>query len=336
MKDGLISIIVPMYNREKHIEECIDSILTQTYKNIEILLIDDGSTDGTVDKVKQYVEKYSNIRYIFQNNQGVSVARNTGIKEALGEFIMFVDSDDKILPTICEDLISKDSDVVLCRYKKFPREEVESLDYSILENLNNIECISKGELRFMYENIMFNPPVCKLYKKNLIDTYFDKSLSIGEDIVFNFKYLKNCKSIAFVNKELYLYRQGEETSLSNKYDKNRIDMVHKVYEETNIDSKTIFKHTHIENMFKTTFLREACLSMKKMLVNRELSYKEKYDNLKIYKDKYSFSDFETEDWQGQAKGYKIFYSLYKRNLFSLLIILTSIIGNVSLLKNKLR
>lgn len=328
MENGLISIIVPMYNAEKHVEECIESVLLQTYKNIELVLIDDGSIDNTAGIVKPYIDKYSNIKYIYQTNQGVSVARNTGIVLARGEYLMFVDSDDKLLPTICEKLLSKQSDLVLCRYEKFPVMEKDSLNYSILENIDSLGNLSKKHIRFMYENIMFNPPFCKLYRKELINTYFDKTLRIGEDIVFNFKYLKNCKTITFVNEALYLYRQGEGISLSNKYDENRLDMVHKVYQETSKDSKDIFSDRYEEDMFKTTFLRESMLSIKKMLFSNKVAYREKIELLKHWKNRYNFEAFITEDWKTQGIGYKIFYYLYEKSYYNFLCITCMIMSKL--------
>ena len=91
-----ISVIVPTYNSKKYLARCIESILKQTYKNIEILIIDDGSTDGTDDFMKETYKNYDNIKYIKQNNSGVSVARNRGIKNAMGKYIFFVDADDTI------------------------------------------------------------------------------------------------------------------------------------------------------------------------------------------------------------------------------------------------
>lgn len=318
MGNGLISIIVPMYNVEQYIEECLESILRQTYKNIEIVLIDDGSIDGTANKIREYLEKYSNIKYVYQKNQGVSVARNRGIVESEGEFIMFVDGDDKVSTNICEKLISKNNDVVLCRYEKFPVLEKNRLNYFVLEDINSIDGLSRKHIRFMYENILFNPPVCKLYRKDLINICFDNTLSIGEDIVFNFKYLKNCKTISFVNESLYFYRQGNGESLSNRYDENRLDMVYRVYQETSNDSREIFGDKYEEDMFKTTFLREAMLSIKKMLFSDKLSYKEKIELLIQWKTSYNFKSFITEDWKTQRIGYKVFYYLYEKSYYNFL------------------
>ena len=96
MKDELVSIIVPMYNSEKYLDECISSILSQDYKNIELILVDDGSTDGTLKKAKEYENKDGRVKVIHQKNSGVSTARNNGIKKSKGTYITFVDSDDFI------------------------------------------------------------------------------------------------------------------------------------------------------------------------------------------------------------------------------------------------
>lgn len=90
----LVSVVVPVYNLEKYIENCLKSIVAQTYKNLEILCIDDGSTDGSADIIKSMAENDLRIKYVYQENAGVSAARNRGMNEATGEYLMFVDGDD--------------------------------------------------------------------------------------------------------------------------------------------------------------------------------------------------------------------------------------------------
>ena len=105
-KKTLISIIVPVYNTEKHIERCLDSIMKQDYPNFEVILVNDGSTDESGIIIQKYKEKYKNISYIKQENKGVGAARNAGIKVAKGDYISFVDSDDFIMEDYCSHLLS--------------------------------------------------------------------------------------------------------------------------------------------------------------------------------------------------------------------------------------
>ena len=119
-KKTLISIIVPVYNTEKYIECCLDSIMKQDYPNFEVILVNDGSTDESGIIIQKYKEKYKNISYIKQENKGVGAARNAGIKVAKGDYISFVDSDDLIMEDYCSHLLSiiGDADIVVAGREK--------------------------------------------------------------------------------------------------------------------------------------------------------------------------------------------------------------------------
>ena len=114
----MISVIVPVYNAEKFLKRCISSILAQTYPNFELVLVDDGSTDQSLDILKKYVEKDSRVNLISQQNKGVSGARNTGLQAAKGEYFLYVDADDWIEEDMIERLVSigmrEDADIVMC------------------------------------------------------------------------------------------------------------------------------------------------------------------------------------------------------------------------------
>ena len=118
MENELISIIIPMYNTEQYIECCLDSIRRQTYKNLEVIMIDDGSTDNVATICKKYCNKDSRFRYFYKQNEGVSIARNMGLEIANGDIIAFVDSDDYIKENMIENMVSKmekeKSDIVIC------------------------------------------------------------------------------------------------------------------------------------------------------------------------------------------------------------------------------
>ena len=146
-KRVLISIIVPIYNSSEYIQRCIDSILSQTLTNFELILINDGSTDNSIDVLKEYESKDSRIIVINKKNEGVSIARNTGIEMAKGEYIMFCDSDDYVHPQWCEllvDAIEKNIDsFVVCSYRKVNNDTLEPEPCKKMKMLVKLLAITK-------------------------------------------------------------------------------------------------------------------------------------------------------------------------------------------------
>ncbi|MGL4876269.1 MAG: glycosyltransferase [Clostridium sp.] len=188
-----ISIIVPVYNVEKYLRRCIDSIINQTFKNFELILIDDGSTDNCLKICNEYAEKDDRIIVIHKNNEGCSVARNKGLKIAIGKYIGFVDSDDTIEPTMYEEMFNliekyESTDLVECGF--------------IFKNL-----IKQKESIILKEK--YSPTVwSKLFKKKLINTYnidFPIKSHMGEDLSFVEKYVCVSRDIKYILKPLYNY-----------------------------------------------------------------------------------------------------------------------------------
>ena len=222
-KNPLISVIVPVYNAEKYIDRCIESILTQTYPYYEIILVNDGSSDYSLFLLKQYERDYKNIKVFTQKNQGPGMARNLGIKKSKGEYITFVDSDDYIEDDYLKNLISEigDCDISLCGYKR--------LD----QNLNPID--QKVPCGKPIDLFKFVSTCCKLYKRKLlVDNHvlFPKE-RIGEDICFSLlcysyvnkvKYVTKCNYVIVTNLESLTHTIGNKNkaelfSLIRKLDK---------------------------------------------------------------------------------------------------------------------
>lgn len=211
-----ISIIVPVYNCEKYIGTCIESIQGQTYQNLEIILVNDGSKDGSGEICRSYVVHDARIQYIEQENQGVSAARNHGIKKATGTFVMFVDADDTITNDACEKLaghITEGSDLILCGFKRmFYRGEHLVSQYDVLpecKNLTDQETLGKYFGR-LYETTLLTSVWAKMYRKQALERHmpvFQEDLALGEDALFNLKFLKDCGNIAVENSALYVYNQ---------------------------------------------------------------------------------------------------------------------------------
>jgi glycosyltransferase EpsH len=204
-----VSVIIPAYNSEKYLPRCLDSVLAQTLTDIEVIVVNDGSTDKTEEIITQYIIKDSRIKKINQSNKGTSSARNNGIKYAKGDYLCFVDSDDTIHPSMLTTMysqgISLDSDLVVCRYQK------------IIQKTNNIYPGTNyngytKELLFKNTFGMIIPaPIWgKLYKKSLFNDktlLFSDNIRHNEDNAFLFKIIYSAKNISFVNEFLYHWHE---------------------------------------------------------------------------------------------------------------------------------
>lgn len=196
-----VSVIVPVYNSELYLEECIDSIISQSYKNIEIVLVNDGSTDKSEHICQKY--KSNNVLLINQPNQGVSVARQTGVDNATGEWILFVDSDDTIPNNAIELMVrmASDVDIVAGATDRDKRHK------SLLNSLSSSEY-----LKMLYSDNFGPSPVCKLFRRSLFtqDTVSQfRQFPSGEDLLMNlFLASLNKKNIRVCKEHIYNYRQN--------------------------------------------------------------------------------------------------------------------------------
>lgn len=219
-----ISIIVPVYNVEEYLEQCLESIVKQTYKNIEIIIIEDGSTDNSKTICEQYERKYHNIRLICQNNQGVAKARKNAAKFVTGEYVGFVDSDDYVDLDYFEQLISvaEEVDIVTSGYRKLYHHCCSDFYDKIPSGVYR-EC---DEVSYIYDNMIFfqngkdrgiTPYIWnKLYKANIVEKVFeeiDDDILIGEDSDFLYRYLLKCSTIRISNICGYNYRLRLSSSM---------------------------------------------------------------------------------------------------------------------------
>lgn len=221
-----ISISVPVYNAEKVIHYCIESILQQSFEDFELILVDDGSVDNSGKICDEYALKDSRIRVIHKENGGVSSARNTGIQNSTGEFICFVDSDDFIEKDYLELLLDSkrkypDYDNIWCGFQtvtdycRANKKEIIATDSEKVSFFNTVEIMT------LHEKWLDASPCNKLYSRQLISENklsFLRDLSLGEDLLFNLEYL-DCSNgkILTVNQPLYNYLRDGKQSLDNKY-----------------------------------------------------------------------------------------------------------------------
>lgn len=194
MNTPLVSIIVPVYKAEKFIHQCIDSLLAQTYKNIEVILVDDGSPDNCGKICDEYAAKDKRVKVIHQKNSGVSAARNKAIAHSKGEWITFVDADDKVTDDYIEKLMSKDGDWIIGGYR-----DTNNNFCHIIED----SYIGKERLiRFFQEhlqNLYTNNIGGKLYRSSIIcdnGMKFNTNVRFSEDFLFNLEFLSHCNSVA--------------------------------------------------------------------------------------------------------------------------------------------
>ena len=213
-----VSIIIPVYNVENYLEECLDSLINQTYSNCEIILIDDGSKDKSPIICDNYQEKYYNIVVFHIANNGVSNARNLGIEKSTGDYLTFVDSDDFIEPTTIESVVKalEENDVDLVSYGY----NYAYKDKKIPSSFNGSKILTQQETKEgLFKNDSIRGFSCnKLYKKELIDKKnirFEKEIKICEDLLFNFEYCQDIRNSYKLDLPFYNYRM-RKSSASNK------------------------------------------------------------------------------------------------------------------------
>lgn len=245
-----ISIIVPVYNVEKYLKECLDSLINQTLEDIEIICVNDGSTDSSPQILDEYASKDSRIRVFHQENQGVSVAYNYGIKQVKGKYFIIVDSDDWIREDSCELLYEtiekRKSDILLFAYLKCQNNLINKD-----RRLEKLEEVAKGgNIKFSdyYEEFIKGPLLScgKLYRTDFIhknNLLFPLNIQCCEDRVFAIKAYINADSISILDEGFYYYRLDAVQSLS----KNSKNTVSHTYKVVDILKKTIYSSNKIKN-----------------------------------------------------------------------------------------
>lgn len=212
---GLVSIIIPSYNAARYLPKCIESIINQSYKNLEILIIDDGSTDNSYQICNNYADHDNRIRIISSENKGPANARNIGLKNSRGEFISFVDADDFIEENTLSLLIrgyhQSKADLIIGNFRKIKNGvNEERRDIPLLENtlLNKKDLIDYARLYLKRPNkhLLFAFSWGRLFKSDIIkkhDISFNSQLHTFEDVAFNFDYLKHTKNVFFLKEAVY-------------------------------------------------------------------------------------------------------------------------------------
>ena len=225
----LISVIVPVYNGQDYLKKCIDSIERQTYDNLEVIIVNDGSTDGTGEICRQLQEEYENIRVILTNDEGVSAARNAGLERMMGEFVTFVDADDRIFPDMISTLYSciteTDSDIAGCGFLTWSKEE----------EMKNLTHAGEGNIgktytpaEFLTEGILKGNSRCwsKLYRCATIgELRFRQDITIGEDMLFLVDLMPGVCRVAEIPYKGYGYFQNPTGTMNRDFRPKYMDQI---------------------------------------------------------------------------------------------------------------
>ena len=222
----MISVIVPVYNVEKYLEECLESIKRQTYTDIEVILVNDGSTDRSKEICERYCEKNSRFKLVNQENKGLSGARNRGMLESKGEFISFVDSDDVLkedmLDQLMKQMTSEDIDIVECWYTN----EKQELELSIPKNVKTIfQGDSKEALvSLCKDNIVRLNAVAKLFRRQVIVNFPFLEGLFYEDVYGGIGILKHIRKMVKINYIGYYYRVRQGSIMNREFNIKNLDL----------------------------------------------------------------------------------------------------------------
>lgn len=263
MNSPFISIIVPIYNVEKYLNDCIKSILTQIFYDFELILSNDGSTDKSLDICMVYLQKDKRIILINNTHRGVSYARNCGINVARGRYIVFVDSDDIVNKDWCYELlklVKYENSMIMngytMNYTRYGRNLKIITKFSESEE---ISVIKKKDFYLTYEKSLFNYVWNKIYSAEIIkenNIYFKEGINLGEDIMFNLEYLEFMNNkIIILNKSLYVYQLRDNESLDNMYYDNLVEIYNDLYQKLYYYiNKFKGSMEQYEEMFYTSYL----------------------------------------------------------------------------------
>ncbi len=226
----LVTIIIPAFNAETTVGRCLESIIAQSYKRLEILIIDDGSTDGTNELIRDYAERDSRIRLITQSNKGVSVARNTGLKSALGEYVLFVDADDYLEPNMIKKLYqvyrnNPKTDLVICGYDEIIKDKIHLPELKCDEELSRIQFLRNIFMLYSVKGFLFN----KLFRMSIIKDnklWLNEKIYICEDLLFCCEYGMHIQKAKYVSGTFYHYVVNEGSATRSEYSWKRFTAIY--------------------------------------------------------------------------------------------------------------
>ncbi|MEH7511696.1 glycosyltransferase family 2 protein [Gottfriedia acidiceleris] len=273
---GLVSVIIPIYNAEKYLSRCIESILQQSYKSFEVILINDGSTDKSMEICLDYSHRDERIKVIQIENHGPGFARNMGLEIARGEYIQFTDSDDTLPLNYLEAMVSRieqdNSDIVICGIKNIKNDQ--TLNKFAVEELLSAPGMALIDLFInLLDRGLAYSPCNKLYRSEIIkvnNIHFGVVFNMGEDAMFNISYFKHSKCCSFENRIFYEYHQNIGSIVNsythNKYEiqtqlyKNLRKLVNELSGSSSINTMCLYYQYELTFVFTNYYLPDCSLS----------------------------------------------------------------------------
>ena len=255
--DFTVSIIIPVYNVHQFLAESLNSVINQTYTNLEIIVVDDGSTDGSDEICDEYAVEDSRIRVIHQKNKGLSGARNTGLDIMSGDVVAFLDSDDafneEMIQRMVETMLNNDADVVICRYSScrttgripFPKTSSTNATSLVYDRKEALRALLSGKIDWYAWN--------KVYRRECFDSIRYPEGQVYEDIVTTYEILDASQKIAVIEEPLIMYRRRME-SITEKYTlssaQDRIRSYANIEERVQENTPEIFDEEHIQWIYR--------------------------------------------------------------------------------------
>ncbi len=285
------SIVIPIFNCEKYLSKCIDSIIGQKFDDYELILVDDGSTDKSSEICDKYAKNKHNIKVIHKENGGTASSRNIGLKNSLGEYVLFVDSDDYVAKdyfTILNDELKKYPNMDLYNFGFYS--EIVDKDYNVIQqdkiNFKNKKYNSRDEIRKdlveLYDRHIIYNPVNRIYRRDIIEkNNISFPLQVqGEDIEFNREYLLSINNMVVSNSCIYHYVRERSDSVTRKYDENFFDLRKQQFYEFNdyFAKWDIREKEYIE--FSSRRYLERVLGCIENEFCSNLKFPQKYNNIK--------------------------------------------------------
>lgn len=312
----MISIVVPVYNAARYLERCIRSLVEQTYTDLDIILVDDGSKDSSLQLCNEWAERDERIKVISQINQGVSAARNMGITNAKGTYIMLLDSDDWYAPNACEKMMSlmerNNADCVVCGLNqthgyiwapKFDKE------YASVESF-------KKDFAYWLNTELLSSSVNKIYLRDKIKELYPLNMFYGEDLVFVLNYLKHCERIVFIQDPLYQHEVFNYSSLTHTFVPERfVDL------ESIQRSVLAFAGDERDKSLYYKYVRDAVRCIRMWYKNKYIPYSEKKNVVKQWIQNAYLKAVNISDFKISWKDRLVVYCLRRNDFIGLNLVI---------------
>lgn len=261
---GCVSLIIPVYNAKDKLTECLESVVCQTYPEMEIIIVDDCSTDGSLEICREFEKRFSNVHVYTKKNEGVSAARNYGLSKATGRFVQFADSDDRLYPEATAHLVNRiqqdQSDVVIGGYWN----EKENREVVYPERFFSDRISFMKEFPELFSGFFIHVPWNKLYRRDVIQNIrFPNDLNKGEDLIFNLQVLAASEKISILSEVLYFYHNVSEGSLSFRFREDAMEIEERLYREVKAFCEKVGEigETVYLDSFYLTSLKNKCYDL---------------------------------------------------------------------------